>query len=48
MLRSSRALDGHALAVVMLRSANGELLRLPASLLSAVCEGLQRAGDLSR
>jgi hypothetical protein len=48
LLRSSGTLDGHASGVVMLRSANGELLRLPASLLSAVCEGLQRAGDLSR
>jgi hypothetical protein len=47
LLRSSTALDGHPVAIVMLRSANGELLRLPALLLTAVCDGLQRAGDLS-
>jgi len=46
-LRNPRAIDSHPMAVVMLRSGSGELLRLPAELLGAVCEGLQRAGDLA-
>ena len=47
LLRSPRNADGSALAVALLRAPNGELLRLPAALLGAVCEGLQRAGDLA-
>jgi hypothetical protein len=47
LLRNPRTANGHPLAVALLRAPNGQLLRLPATLLGAVCEGLQRAGDLA-
>ena len=47
LLRNPRNAESGPLAVALLRSPNGELLRLPAALLGAICEGLQRAGDLA-
>jgi hypothetical protein len=47
LLRNPLTLDGQPMAVALLRPRHGELLRLPATLLGAVCQGLQRAGDLA-
>lgn len=47
LLRGSRSGRDAPVAVVLLRSPDMGLLRLPATLLGAICDGLVRAGDLA-
>ena len=47
LLRSARAFDSAPVAIALLRASGSQPVRLSSELLSAVCDGLIRAGDLN-